>query len=560
MPRTRHLWPLVPLLICLWAAWGTVPQVTAARPSESRLDPRPLLLSGARAHLPVVAYWPDDPDPVVLCRYGVAVWPAYLSQFDIVDNLNVGWYLDFGAHLAPPGPPAVEFAFMVRLAQDRGGSDVCGPDYGYTVTPPLTDDGLGRMVDLNRGALWVVGNEPDRIGQDGVCPQQYAEAYHDVYHFVKSRDPTARVAIAGLVEVTPGRLQYLDIAWDTYATRYGETMPVDVWTMHIYILSETGEGDAHIALGTDPDLAIPFSFDCADPASYCHAEHDDVALFVAQVVQMRTWMAQRGEQEKPLIITEYGILKPYHYPTPENPEGMCAVTDCSGDFSEWQYCFCDENGETFHPQRVVGFMHQTFDYLMSSTDVALGCPQDGYRLVQQWLWYSLATIAPWDLGHASNLMDPGGGYAVTAQGQGWQDYVQILGPMVNLFPVGELRSATYLPPGAGVVDVPLAVGVANNGETTLGRNVTVTFYRDAGLSLPLGSTVIGDLPGCIQRQAVARVTWPGLGVGQHAFWFKIDSSDGVMESDETDNVGTGVVTVYPYGQRLPLVWSAFARP
>lgn len=530
------------LVVLAFTDWTLVP--AAASPPVSDGEPPsvipPALPSGADGSL--------SPN----CRFGLAVLLTQTQEFDIVSNLGVGWYLDFVARPAPPGPTTAEYAQMVRLSQDRQGSDVCGPDYGYSVSPSLTPWGLGALVAANPGALWIVGNEPDRVGQDGVCPQQYAQAYHDVYHFIKSRDPTARVAIAGLVEVTPGRLQYLDIVWDTYARRYGAPMPVDVWTMHVYVLSETGDGDAHIALGTDPALAIPYSVNCADPNSYCHAEHDDIALFAQQVVRMRDWMARHGQRDRPLIITEYGILKPYHYVLPgDPPDARCTVEICPSP--QPLYCFCDETNRTFHPRRVANFMEATFNYLRTATDPALGNPQDGNRLVQQWLWYSLATPDPVGLGHASNLVTPTEEYALTVQGQRWRNYVAALPPEVNFFPAEVPHVIAHRPAGASAVTVTLAATVRNGGNRSPDGPVAVTFYRDAGLTQPIGTATFAGLGGCLAEQVVVTATWANVGPGRHDFWVWVDSLEAVPEFNEGDNVGAGWVWVDPLQLFLPTV-------
>ncbi len=114
-----------------------------------------------------------------------------------------------------------------------------------------------------------MGNEVERGPNPGSLegpqgdthPEVYAQAYHDVYHFIKQRDRTAQVSPSALVEVTPARLQYLDIVWNTYRSMYGHDMPVDLWTMHLYVLSEAhanGQPNdvASIPLGVDPALAI----------------------------------------------------------------------------------------------------------------------------------------------------------------------------------------------------------------------------------------------------------------------------------------------------------------
>jgi hypothetical protein len=487
------------------------------------------------------------------CRLGVAAFNGQLQAYDIVSNLGTGWYINFSTELVPPSPAGAEFVQMIRTYQGpeaRGGTNTCGPSYPFTITPALTDTVLGARVDANPGALWIVGNEPDRVSvQDDICPQQYAEAYHDTYHFIKGRDPAAQVAIAGLVQVSPGRLQYLDIVWNTYLAKYGTPMPVDVWTVHIYILSETGEGDAHVALGTNPALAIPHGWYCPDPNSICQAEHDDLSHFANQVRQMRQWMKDHGQQNKPLIMTEYGILKPYNY------YGMCppGTTMCPSNGSGIPGCFCDEYNETFHPQRVADYVSATFSYMMTVTDTQLGYPADEYRLMQQWLWYSLKTEGPQDLAHASNLVTDT--YDFTIPGQQWHNYAADISPTVNLLPaqvpwvVGHAENMT------DPVTVTLSATIVNNGNTALTDVVTVTFYSNAAMTETIGSATFTGLGGCARRQVVVTTTWESLDTGAHTFWVKVDSAEAVTETWETDNTASGVALVNPHQRFLPLVLS-----
>ncbi len=74
------------------------------------------------------------------------------------------------------------------------------------VYPALTEASLGNLVRAMPGSIWIVGNEPDRGPSPGSCsqgaqgdtfPEVYARAYHDVYAFIKQRDPSARIANAG---------------------------------------------------------------------------------------------------------------------------------------------------------------------------------------------------------------------------------------------------------------------------------------------------------------------------------------------------------------------------
>jgi hypothetical protein len=469
----------------------------------------------------------------------------------------VGIYQDFNAHNGLiPQMAGAEHVQMLRLSQDRPNDPInpeepittCGLDYGYSVNFALDDNpgGLGELVTARPRALWIVGNEPDRrLAQDDICPQQYAEAYHDIYHFIKERDPSAQIAVAGLVQVSPGRLQYLDIVLDTYLSRYGRSMPVDVWTMHAYIVPETGHGDAHIAVGTDPEIAISHSNNCADPASYCYAEHDNLDIFAGQIEAMRRWMKDRGYQDRPLLLTEFGILLPYHY------YGTCDDQICPSNPPPDYGCFCDTNGETFHPQRVADFAEAAFNYLLAAKSQELGYHLDEYRLVQQFIWYSVLTDG---LGHASNLIDEVEPlYYLTVPGQRWNEYVADLAEEVNLFPGRVPATVESAFDGVSPVSVTLQVEIYNSGNVTASGPMTVTFYQDAALEIPIGSQTFADLRGCARESTVVTTTWAHLPTGEHAFWVEVDSDGVVGETDELDNVARGFVLVNPEEIHLPLM-------
>jgi hypothetical protein len=115
-------------------------------------------------------------------------------------------------------------------------------------------------------------------------------------------------------------------------------------------------------------------------------DHDSLEIFRQQVVDFRRWMEESGERDKPLIVSEYGIVMPAEY--------------------------------GFSQQRVQDFMYATFDFFMTATDPELGYAPDGYRLVQRWLWYSLSdTVYP-----TGNLFDPVTGQ-ITALGLAYGSYV-----------------------------------------------------------------------------------------------------------------------------------------
>ena len=142
------------------------------------------------------------------CRYGVAA----INDLDAawVDDVGAGWYMNYAVGM-PPASNGAEYVPLVWVQQDKDG-EVYLPS--YSTSPPITDEGLGTLIDQYPGALWIVGNEVDRAPAPGsspqgdTYPQLYARAYYEIYHFIKARDPAAQVANSGLVEITPGRLQY----------------------------------------------------------------------------------------------------------------------------------------------------------------------------------------------------------------------------------------------------------------------------------------------------------------------------------------------------------------
>ncbi len=336
------------------------------------------------------------------CRYGIGNEPGKDAN-KWLDFVGAGHYINFVSK--PYGPPVaenVELYPQVRISQDKENGQYLP---SYTVSPPLnmSPGGLGALVLANPGTLWIAGNEPDvaNAQQDEMYPKWYARAYHEVYYFIKQIDPQAQVAIAGLSMMTPGRLQYLDIVWNNYQLEFGEPMPVDVWNMHLYILSEIRpwdgqNSDGKVALGTDPALALkapngPPETECSKDDVICRAEHDDIGIFVEQIVAMRTWMKNHGQQDKPLLVSEFSQLYPFvDYDDPLNP------TQCF---------LMDEFGQCFTQNRVTAFLQKAMDYLETAKDPNLGYPADDNRLVQQWAWYSLWVEGEHSGGSSNLLVD-----------------------------------------------------------------------------------------------------------------------------------------------------------
>ncbi len=306
--------------------------------------------------------------------YGVSYrWGYNMDDFPLsIAALHAGWYTDFMWQVSPTIPDGMEYVQVLP------------------VRDPFTNwTGLAAAVAANPGAIWIVGNEPDR--QEPLHPQVYVQRYHEFYTFIKGLDSTARLANAPLVQGTPLRMRYLDDVFNEYAALYGETMPVDVWTTHEQILREDypitwgcSVPQAYIPRlynGTIYSVPRPIYCDITSTGQVEYCQYDEEAnllpgqtwtqgaayvatdnanpvLFVEHIERFRQWMKDNGQQEKPLMITEYGVLFPSVY----FPDGDDAVLD---------------------------FMDATFRYLLSATDEDLGYSADGYRLVQRWNWFGL---------------------------------------------------------------------------------------------------------------------------------------------------------------------------
>lgn len=289
-----------------------------------------------------------------------------------------GWYLNWGANLyereqlfglwrqpdmqLPDPRLAMEFTPMVRMRNGR-------------LYPPTAV--LRELAAQHRGLTWLIGNEPDVPWQDNTAPEVYAIAYHRAYTAIKAGDSTAQVAVAGLSQITPLRLAYLTRMWDFYRKLYGSEMPVDIWNMHAFVLrEERGAWGVNIPPGFEIELRGQL---------WEVADHDDLRLVEEQIWAMRRWMAAHGQQDKPLWITEYGILMPVEY--------------------------------GFDAERVIRFMLGSFLLFLDLRDEALGDPADDHHLVQRWNWYPARDSRY----SAGNLFDNDG--RVTPVGQALFDFL-----------------------------------------------------------------------------------------------------------------------------------------
>ena len=471
------------------------------------------------------------------CRYGIV--SAEPTAWVIPDT-GAGIFYKFNhpEWFGPMPENNAELIHMIRTKQKKTEDGEYLP-YWYTNVP--LDENLADLIRNNPGDIWIVGNEiergpnpgdlnPKNLATDDIYAEVYVEAYHDVYNFIKSNDPLARVANAGLIQITPMRLQYLDIMWDAYKQKYGEPMPVDVWTIHAYVLPELDKNGqpnniASAALGTNPALGKRASGGdkslCPNTDVYCLAEHDDLSIFKDQIVAMRQWMKARGQQEKPLIVTEYGTLYAYY---PNN--GSCSLKD------EFGNCFTNE--------RVSQFMLDTFDYFNTAKDPELGYALDNYKLVQQWIWFSTKSSN----GNSGNLLRNdekkynGVGETFKNHIRAEPVYKNLLIDTVSGFQLGQDQNGTST--------ARLAVTFRNDGNAAVDEAFDVTFYSDAALTTPIGTTAVTPLVrGCAARAYKAEVDWTGLTSGTHQFWVLLDSKNDIPEQPpgNSDNIDSGQVTV-----------------
>ncbi|GMU24091.1 MAG: hypothetical protein AMXMBFR13_41680 [Phycisphaerae bacterium] len=233
--------------------------------------------------------------------------------------LGLGWYFNWnwrhGIACDGQGERCIEYMPLV------GG-------WGPGVNPSLAT--LQSHVAANPGlypdhTTWLIGNEI--IFDDQRSPLKYAQDYHAYYHGLKAINPTFQVANGSVITSiyynragfsgTPYEL--LDAIRVAYQAEYGEPWPVDVWNIHPYVW-------------TKPTLG------------------EELADLENQLNAFRNWMAGIGEQEKPLIITEYGLLN-YH-----------------------------------HEQWMIDYLVGSFEILMSGGH-ANGMQSDGGRRVQRWAWF-----------------------------------------------------------------------------------------------------------------------------------------------------------------------------
>lgn len=479
------------LLILLIGAFAAISLISATQAA-----PTPTVQASTPSTLTTSAQ-ADAQTP--LCRFGVNVTGDVLDVD--TSQLRMGWYVDYRAQANPPHPNGAAYVPTIRLTQ-VGAND-------YTYRPSGVT--LRNVIAGNPGAAYLIGNEPDRIDfQDDVEPHIYAAAYHELYHLIKAEDPTAIILAGTIVQPTPIRLQYLDMILDSYQDTHGVPMPVDGWSIHNFILNEVScDYDPGNCWGAE----IPPGIDADFGEILTIEDNDNIDLFIERIERFRQWMADNGYRNKPLYLSEYGVLMP-----------------------DWL---------GFDEARVNTFMTATFDYMLNATSSTTGYPADGNRLVQYWSWYSTL-----DTSFNGNLFNPNNN-AITLMGQNYADYVAPLSEPVDVLPTQfDLSPGTPLAT-SGPVDITVSAIIANAGSsTTPTGQLDVRFYlgdpADGGTQL--GSTQTVNLSG--GQNTTVSAEWNGVSSGVYDLYVTVEHAPG--ECSIINNTAQRSVLVGEYGVYLPV--------
>jgi len=247
--------------------------------------------------------------PLPNCRFGITV-PKNMTGIDI-SPVRIGAMLNWGIVGSLPSFTGVEFINVLRVG------DRCFDNQGHQTTCSLPDNPspyqetlatYQALVTAHPGMAWSIGNEPDtaRSIQDDVTAEVYATRYFTIATGIRAIDPTARLGFGAVVGMTPIRMRYLDRAWNQLVTLAGSPSAasalIDFWGPHNFLLNETPGG-------WGSDVPPGFGNDHADAVKITNfGDTYNISKFSARVKNFRAWMVGKGEQNKPLWITDMVVF------------------------------------------------------------------------------------------------------------------------------------------------------------------------------------------------------------------------------------------------------------
>jgi hypothetical protein len=194
-----------------------------------------------------------EPPPLFSTPFGVGVGDAPVTAAQL-DALGPVWYMDWD--WKTPALAGHERLYVIGCAEVKA-------DRGKIAT----------AMQASGATWWSLGNEPNDPNQDNVTPEQYAELYH-IYEGWAEKAPRCGILPAGIANAD---WQWAEAFREAYRARYGRYPRSDGWNIHNYILEP----------GMDPY---------------------DVAEFGRRILAFRRWMESIGDGDKPLFLTEFGVL------------------------------------------------------------------------------------------------------------------------------------------------------------------------------------------------------------------------------------------------------------
>ncbi len=450
------------LLLVLIALPNLATEASYQSAGSGNSNPARTAPSDGRAYIPFIQNSPTvTNNSLSACHFGLALLTPWTS-FD-VSTLGIGNYVDWGSTRNPSIPANIDYNRVLYVGDS-------------SFLPTLAR--LPALLASNPGSVWIIGNEPDSevTYQDHIAPEIYGERFYDLATLIRKDDPTAKIAFGPVIEPTPVRIYYLTQALNRVAQLAGGMAQahalIDVYTIHGFILNE-----AHLYDSTGKAISwgagLPVGYDPATwPApELIHPELGetwkiyDLNTFTSRLINFRQWMKDQGEQNKPLWITEFGVLFP--------PEGN-------------PYLYVSD-------AVTANFMAQAFDFMLGHKDPQLGYAADDNRLVQRWTWFSLNGRRN---AAGGSLFDPTNN-ASTVVGDRYAQYdpslsaVPVTNPTVYVLPNSLAAAPVSISNLPGRVNYIVSVKVGNQVSSDRRTGVMFNLYE--------GSTLIGSVSTEIPR-------------------------------------------------------------
>lgn len=107
---------------------------------------------------------------------------------------------------------------------------------------------IRKVGKFNQPTYWLIGNEPNVLGQDNTSPEEYAEALFEANQAIRAADPQATIIGPNVLNWTvtckgcPGfssGFEWTNQMREIYRQKYNREPPFDIWSLHTYSLDWT---------------------------------------------------------------------------------------------------------------------------------------------------------------------------------------------------------------------------------------------------------------------------------------------------------------------------------